>query len=153
MNGRILAFNKTLPDVVRTLWTTAKRPDRLNSSVPPTRLTQQHRSEAKGKFRTAPAKPPKADHLCMGCGKVILEGRSHCAKCAISRATERLAIAARCGRVAAHSPEAITKEAETQRRHAKARSAWIESSQPAWLTAELFSGTIQPRLQKASASP
>ena len=126
--------------VARMLWTTAKRPDRLNSLMPPTRLTQRHRSEA------------KADHLCLGCGKVIREGRSHCAQCAISGATERLAIAARSGRVAAHSTEALAKEGETQRRHAKARSAWIQSSQPAWLTAELYSEKIQPLLKQTSAS-
>ena len=138
--------------VAHALWATAKRPDRLHPSVPPTRLTQRHRSEAKGKFRPTPAAPSKADHLCKGCGKVIREGRNHCAQCAISGATERLVVAARSGRVAAHSSEALKKEGETQRRHAKARSGWIRSSQPAWLTAELYSGTIQPLLQKTSAS-
>lgn len=138
--------------VAHALWASAKRPDRLHSSMPPTRLTQRHRSEAKGKFPLVQAKPPKADHLCKGCGKVIREGRSHCARCAISGATERLVVAARSGRVAAHTPEALKQEGDTQRRHAKARSAWIRSGQPAWLTTALYSGTIQPRLLDTSAS-
>jgi hypothetical protein len=54
--------------------------------------------------------------------------------------------AARIGRVAARSPEARARHAESERRHANARSSWDESSQPAWLTAKLFSHTIQPLL-------
>jgi hypothetical protein len=72
--------------------------------------------------------------------------------CAVSRATERLVDAAKIGREAAHTPEALTKEAETQRRHAKARSSWLPSSQPAWLTPELYSEKIQPRLAQMSSS-
>lgn len=60
--------------------------------------------------------------------------------------------AARLGRIAAQTPEARAKHAESGRRQALARFAWDASSQPAWLTAEFFSGTIQPQLANVSAS-
>jgi len=60
--------------------------------------------------------------------------------------------AARLGRVAGHSPEAIAREANTQRQHAKARSSWAASSQPSWLTSEIYSEKIQPRLAEVSTS-
>ena len=137
--------------VARALSATVKS-GRAGSSTPPTRLTQQRRMEAKGKIWVAAVKTPKADHVCRGCGKKILDGRTHCAKCAVSSATERLVVAARSGRIASHTPEAIAKEAQTQRRHAQARAAWTPASQPAWLTDQLYSEKIQPLLAGISSS-
>jgi len=125
--------------VARTLWKEAKS-GRTRNSSPPTRLTQQRRTEAKGKVWAV--EPPKSDHLCRGCGKTIRDARTHCAKCAVGSATERLVDAARIGRVAAQSPEARARHAESERRHAKARSSWDASSQPDWLTSE-YSQTFQ----------
>jgi CRISPR-associated endonuclease Cas1 len=137
--------------VARALWAGTKS-GRARSSVPPTRLTQQRRTESKGKIWIAGVEPPKADHLCRGCGKTITTGRIHCAKCAVSAATQRLIDAARSGRVAGHTPEAIAKEAQTQRQHAQARSAWTRASQPAWLTAQVYLQKIQPLLARMSSS-
>ncbi len=125
---------------------------RARTVAPPTRLTQQRRIEAKGQIWVAAVKTPKADHVCRGCGKKILDRRTHCAKCAVSSATERLVVAARSGRIAGHTPEAIAKEAQTQRRHAQARSAWTPASQPAWLTDRVYSEKIQPFLTGISSS-
>ncbi len=96
---------------------------RTPSKLPPTHLTQTYRREAKG---------------------VASVPRAHVAP--------RLANAARVGRVASHSPEALAKEGETQRQHARARSAWKPSMQPEWLTAEVYSDKIQPRLVGISSS-
>ena len=85
--------------------------------------------------------------LCRGCGKNIAAGRIHCAQCSIEGATERIADAARLGRLAARTPAALTKQADSQRRHANARSSWDKSSQPAWLTSEVFS----PRFRSVDA--
>jgi hypothetical protein len=137
--------------VARTLWAGAKS-GRTRNSVPPTRLTQQRRTEAKGKVWIAAVEPPKADHLCRGCGKTITNGRTNCADCAIGGATERLANAARIGRVAARSPEARAKHVASRRRHAQACSEWDASKQPAWLTSEVFSQQIQPLLAGVSTS-
>jgi CRISPR-associated endonuclease Cas1 len=122
------------------------------NSDPPTRLTQQRRTEAKGKLWIAAVAPPKADHLCRGCGKTIRAGRSHCASCAISPATQRLVDAACIGRVKAQTPEARARQADSQRRHAEGRSSWMPSSQPSWLTAEAYSTKIQPLLAAMSTS-
>jgi len=137
--------------VVRHLWSTTQK--RTSSNLPPTRLTQTHRREAKG-ITSVPAGlvVPQVENLCRCCGKAIRDGRNHCANCAINSATERLVDAARIGRAAARSPEARAKHAESERRQAKARSAWDASSQPAWLTSEVFSQRIQPLLTKVSSS-
>ena len=110
------------------------------------------RTEAKGKVWTPRVKFSKADHLCRGCGKVIKRGRRYCANCAISPATQRLVDAARMGRVSAQTPEVRARRADSQRRHAAARSSWMPSCQPSWLTVEAYSTKIQPLLASMSAS-
>jgi hypothetical protein len=50
------------------------------------------------------------------------------------------------GRVAAHSADAQARRANTQRRNALAKAAWVPSSQPAWLNEETYLGKIQPLL-------
>ena len=134
--------------VAHSLWTTTSRPGR---SPNPTRLTQQHRREAKGGLPTTVV-IPKPERVCRGCGKSIRAGRSDCGKCAVEGATKRLVEAARIGRIAGHNPEALAKEGKTQRRHAEARSSWVASSQPSWLTSEIYSEKIQPRLAEVSTS-
>ena len=65
--------------VARALWTTTARP-----KISATRLTQQHRREAKGSPPFPPEVPtPRRDNLCRGCGKIIRRGRTNCADCAI----------------------------------------------------------------------
>jgi hypothetical protein len=100
----------------------------------------------------ATIEPPKVDHFCRGCGKTISNGGSNCADCAVEGATERLASAAKLGRVAAQRPEARAKHVASRKRHAQAESAWDASSQPAWLTSELFSQKIQPKLADVATS-
>jgi CRISPR-associated endonuclease Cas1 len=136
--------------VAHTLWATTSR--KSNSSVSPTRLTQQHRREAKGGLSALTVLAPKPDRVCRGCGKTIRTGRIDCGKCAIEGATKRLAAAARIGRVEGHTLKALAKEAESQRQHAKARSSWAASSQPSWLTSEVYSEKIQPLLPHVSTS-
>ena len=137
--------------VAQALWTAAKS-GRERNSTSPTRLTQQHRTEAKGKVWTPTVKFSKADHLCRGCGKNILEGRIHCGLCAVGSATERLVDAARVGRQTANSPESQLKRANTQRQNALAQHAWKPSAQPTWLTELFYAEKIQPLLASLSAS-
>jgi CRISPR-associated endonuclease Cas1 len=133
--------------VARTLWATTTRLGKA-----PTRLTQLHRREAKGGLPLRTAEPAKPERLCRGCGKHIRTGRSDCGKCSIDGATKRLVEVARLGRIAGHSPEALAKEGKSQRQHARARAAWKVSSQPSWLTVEVYSQKIQPLLAKVSTS-
>jgi CRISPR-associated endonuclease Cas1 len=137
--------------VARQLWSTTQK--RTQSNLPPTRLTQTHRRQAKGIVSQPTAQTaPRVENLCRGCGKAIRDGRNHCGDCAVSTATERLVNAARIGRVAARSPEARARHAESERRHAEARSSWDASSQPDWLTGEFYSQTIQPLLTDVSTA-
>jgi len=131
---------------------TATKSGRERNSTPPTRLTQQHRREAKGKFWTPSVKFSKSDHLCRGCGKKILEGSIHCGQCAVSSATERFVNVARIGRQTANSSEAQLKRANTRRQNALAQHAWKSSDQPAWLTERFYAERIQPLLASLSAS-
>jgi hypothetical protein len=135
--------------VARAFWSTIRKPDAPFA----TRLTQGNKRQAKG-AQPSPDSPraPRPQTLCRGCGKNIAVGRTHCAPCSIEGATERIADAARLGRIAARTPAALTKQADSQRRHANARSSWDKSSQPAWLTAEAFTQRIQPLLATVSTS-
>ena len=116
-----------------------------------TRLTQRKKREVKGSDVPV-VRHPKPEHICSGCGKLIQDRSSHCADCAIDGATQRLALASNVGRIAARSPEARAKRIASRQRHTEAISAWDESMQPAWLTSEVFSKQIQPRLAKFATS-
>lgn len=137
--------------VAQQLWSTTRR--RSHADLPPTHLTQTHRREAK---RLSPASARHTDtrfeNLCRGCGKRIGEGGTNCAQCTIPHATNRLIQAAQLGRVAGHTPEALLKEGQTQRKHSLARSAWRPSMQPAWLTDNVYSEKVHPMLSKVSSS-
>jgi hypothetical protein len=137
--------------VVRQLWSTAQK--RTHSDLPPTRLTQDHRRGAKGIIAAARLpRRPQPQNVCRGCGKPIKDGRIHCSDCAVPTATQRLVDVARLGRLAAQTPDARKRHAESERRHAQARSSWDPASQPAWLTSDLFTQKIQPLLAKVSNS-
>ena len=135
--------------VARAFWCTIRKPDRPLA----TRLTQTNKRAAKGTLFVPPVlNSPRPQTLCRGCGKKISAGRTHCAQCSVAGATERLAAAARLGRVAAQTPKALAKQADSQRRHAIARSSWDQTSQPDWLTGEVFSKRIQPLLVNISTA-
>jgi CRISPR-associated endonuclease Cas1 len=116
-----------------------------------TRLSQRTKREVKG-GDVQEVKQTRPEHVCRECGKTIRTGRSHCARCAVQDATRRLGDAARLGREAARSPEACAKHSATRRRHAQACSAWDPSTQPAWLTEDVFLQKVQPLLVALSTS-
>jgi CRISPR-associated endonuclease Cas1 len=132
--------------VARALWTTA-----APSQVPATRLTQQHKREAKGSSPMPPDIPtPQRENLCHGCGKSIGQGAINCARCAVTVSKARLADVARVGRVTARRPEARARHAATSRRQTSACWNWDPTTQPAWLTAEYYNENIKPRIAKMS---
>jgi len=130
--------------VARTLWRTTLKPTRR--SGPATRLTQQHRRQAKGDTCTPKVGPPRPPSICRGCGVSIKSGKSYCAACGITVSREGLIEAAKLGRIAGHSPEARARQAEKQRQHAAAVKSWHPSDKPGWLTEKVFREQIQPRL-------
>ncbi len=138
--------------VAQELWSSISKPaSPLVRRLIATRLTQRNKREVKGS-EVPRVKRPKPEHVCSGCGKAIRLERKHCANCAIDSATERLVNAARIGRAAARSPEARAKHVASRQRHAQACSAWNASTQPAWLTSEVFSQQIQPQLANIPTS-
>jgi len=73
--------------VVGTLWASTSRSK--SDRIPATRLTQQHRREAKGRPSFPCIEPPRPEHVCSACGVKILSGNKLCSKCA-KRATSGL---------------------------------------------------------------
>lgn len=137
--------------IASLLWSRRRTP--TSESVWPTRLTQSRKRESRGASPEPAGKfAPEAERLCRECGKTIGAGHNHCSKCAVSSATERLINAARLGRIAGHSPQALAKKSETQRRHRLAVIAWNPASQPQWLTERFYVTRIQPRLSEVSSS-
>jgi len=137
--------------VVRQLWSRHRKPS--HETAPPTRLTQRHKREANAaQPRQRAERVPRPLTLCRDCGKEIERGRTHCAQCAVTVATERLAEAARLGRSVAHAPEARNKQGNTQRRHREAQTAWSSSAQPEWLTENFYKEKIKPLLASLSTS-
>lgn len=136
--------------VARQLWSGRKR---SHLSGPPTRLTQRYRRESQG----GPSLPragrtPQRQKLCPGCGTEIDTQSALCRECVIPELTERLKQAAKVGRIAGHTPQALAKQGSTQRQHRKAQVAWSASSQPEWLTERFYAEKIQPKLAGLSAS-
>jgi CRISPR-associated endonuclease Cas1 len=61
--------------VARTLWSRERKP--IRDFALPTRLTQRHKREAKGKSPLPPPiSLPRRENLCRGCGKVVRIGRA-----------------------------------------------------------------------------
>jgi CRISPR-associated endonuclease Cas1 len=134
--------------VAHELWSTTGKATRLRG--PATRLTQNHKREAKGSSADAPAStPPKPPRICRGCGAPIIYGKNFCSSCGVLVARNELIESAKRGRLAAQSPEAQARRTETQRRNANAQLAWEKSGQPK-LTEETYRNEIQPRLKTVS---
>jgi CRISPR-associated protein Cas1 len=112
----------------------------------PTRLTQNHRRQAKGGSPPKPKLPPRPPSVCHFCGAAIKFGRRYCPACNLTAAREGMIEAAKLGRVKGHSPEARARQAEKQRRHAAAVKSWNASDKPDWLTEQFYREKIQPRL-------
>jgi len=131
--------------VARTL--SSALPRRKDKPGPPTRLTQRHKREAKGRGPLPPPQPfPRPPAVCRICGAPVESGLSHCVPCAHIASKEALIEAAKLGRVAGHSPKARARQAEKQRQHAVALKAWNPSDRPDWLTKGVYREKIQPRL-------
>jgi len=128
--------------VARTLWL-AQNLEALQFSSS-TRLTQQRRTE-QGQNVDKLSRSSKGDHLCRGCGKTITNESTHLLiALLISDGTGNW----RCdpGRIAARSRKLVQNMCDTEK-HAKACSEWDASTQPAWLTSEVFSQQIQRYLR------
>lgn len=135
--------------VASAFWSTIRKPD----APIPTRLTQRAKREAQGgPPLPPPIRTPRRESLCPECGATIRPESRKCVCCASHEVTSNMLEAARIGRETANSPEARKKHAITARRNALAQHAWKPSDQPAWLTQQFYSETVQPRLSTMSTS-
>lgn len=132
--------------VARNLW--IAKPKVASKYRPPaTRLTQSHKREAKGAASAVDVlTPPKPPTICRTCGASIKFGRIYCASCGVTASRECLIEGAKVGRVVAHSPEVLARQAKKQHEHNTAAKAWNPSDQPEWLTEQVYREKIQPCL-------
>ena len=141
----VLAVAPFAERVVRILWQTTRKSKR--SVVPPTRLTQRHKREAKGAPSLPVERRPRPQNICQGCGSHISPRKTYCFSCGVATSTERLLDIARQGRIIATSPEVNARRAEKTRGHNFARGGWMAASQSQlWLTNEFYETKIQPLL-------
>src|SRR4029077_20163654 len=130
--------------VARTLWATTSRP-----KAPATRLTQQHRREAKGRPTLPRVEPPKPAVICRDCGKQNRRrGTRFCSQCAATATNENFD----AGRKRAQQPESLAKRSTTQRQHRQAIQTWKPSDLPAWLTRDVYVKQLQPALATVTKS-
>ena len=135
--------------VARALWQTIRRPDVSLA----TRLTQTNKREAKGcTSRLQARKPHPQPNICAGCGTSIERNSKHCANCSLKNSTASLVAGAKLGRVISLGAQAQERRKETKRLHDQARSYWLPTSLPPWLTEELYTNRVQPRLARATLS-
>jgi len=138
--------------LAQTLWSSPRR-NSVGNQILPTRLTQSREKCAQGgAAQSVERRLPHRENICRECGKAIQRGNPRCGNCRIEIATGRMADVARVGRLTAHSSQAQRKRSNTQRRNAISWHSWKASSQPAWLTEQLYSEKIQPLLAQVSGT-
>lgn len=128
----------------KTFWQgRAKR----STFIPPTRLTQTRRSEAKagnlvGRSTTLPKLAPRYPI----CGNTVTTGSEYCAKCVPAVNRENLLRQAKLGRIATHSTIAEARRAATHAKQVEALRKWSPSDLPTWLDEDTYRREVMPRL-------
>jgi CRISPR-associated endonuclease Cas1 len=131
--------------IARALWTTTKKRT-PSQELPPTRLTQQKRREARGStFSTSVQRGPRPERVCVDCGTPVNPGHERCKPCARALSTKALTEGAKMGRIMAHSANARRSRIATKRRHDAARREWMRTGQTS-ISGEVYRVQIQPRL-------
>ncbi len=134
--------------VARAFWSTIMKPDTPFA----TRLTQGNKRQAKGTAIPPLIPAPCPEKLCLGCGKSVATGSTHCAQCAVEVSRSRMLEFARKGRIAAKSPESRARVAVTQRHQALAWRKWDPADKPEWLTEQVYEDKVRPSLVNSSIS-
>lgn len=134
--------------VAREFWKTIRRPDTPFT----TRLTHDNKRAVKGSAPMSAPQAPTPQHLCAGCGKVIPRTSTHCSGCAVEGLRVRMVDVAKKGRIASRSALSRARLSETQRIQTTACHRWNPADQPKWLTEEVYTNQIQPRLANYTLS-
>lgn len=135
--------------VAEVLWSTIRRPE--GQPHPATRLTQRRRREAKSQIVALPQPPARPPRVCRSCGVGLRHG-TYCPRCATVASTENLHRVESQAWIATQRPEAQARRAATQRQQARALRAGNPSDQPAWLTEQIYTEKVQPRLANLPTS-
>ena len=137
--------------VAQQLWaSTRKRTSK--PSLLPTRLTQQRKTEGRGReFVPAIVAGPDPEKVCRACGAPALHGQL-CSKCGRDLSRNNMIEFAKVGRVAAQGPEPNEKRSQTQLKHKAEQRAWRLAEKPNWLTQDFYEKAIQPRLVRVTIS-
>jgi CRISPR-associated protein Cas1 len=135
--------------VTKLLWSSVRTGTKRIG--PPTRLTQQHRRQAKGESALLRETPPRAPKTCPVCGASPVHG-TYCEKCAVVTSAERMVEVAKAGRIAAQGASARARLTASRRRNAEKEAAWNPADQPVWLTEAVYTSEIAPRLASIPTS-
>jgi hypothetical protein len=115
-------------------------------------LTERHRQQKETSPTPATNLTFRRKKVCLGCGKRIPSRRTNCNECMKDIHAEQIVEVSRLGRVVTLGPEAQARRAATQRVNTQAVWDWNPSDNPTWLTIDLYSAKIQPRLVSLSCS-
>jgi CRISPR-associated protein Cas1 len=137
--------------LAKRLWSTVRQGQGVTRRAA-TRLTQQNRRTAKGAPPMAVQKPAAPPRLCRDCGVAVPSSEKYCADCWTRRGPERMRAVAAKGRAFAQTKEAQARRVAARRRNAAAERAWKPSDLPAWLTRDVYTEQIRPRLEEFSAA-
>ncbi|MBB5328423.1 hypothetical protein HDF14_002033 [Edaphobacter lichenicola] len=118
----------------------------------PVQLTPATRQEKKVTSNVERELSFRRANVCVSCGKKIHSRSTNCDECAKEKRPERMIEVARLGRVVTLLPEAQAKRSATQKVNTQAVWDWNPTDYPTWLTSDLYSAKIQPRLVSLSCS-
>ena len=131
--------------MARELWTTTRKRTPAQE-LPPTRLTQQRKREAKGSTYSVSVQPaPRPERVCIDCGTHVNPGHDRCKPCASVLSTKAITEGAIAGRILAHTAKARRSRIATKRRHDAARREWVQLGQTS-ISEEEYRSRIQPLL-------
>jgi len=132
--------------VAQALWNSSRRVANKTKAVP-TRLTQRHRSEGRGREVTLVVNLPRLRKICEVCGAEGVKNR-YCRSCAIEVARDTMAQVALIGHSKPKTPAVKARISKTLSDHAVANSWWSPSSLPEWLNEKFYVQKIQPQLRR-----
>jgi CRISPR-associated endonuclease Cas1 len=119
------------------------------STLLPTRLTQERRSQAKGGnlVATVPVIPETQPRFPI-CGAALTTGSAYCVNCVPLVNRENLLEQEKLGRIATHSATAEARRSATQSKQAQALRKWKASDLPTWLDEDVYRQDILPLLSR-----
>lgn len=138
--------------VSKQLWSTTRK--RSNTELPPTRLTQNKKREAKNRpCQIEIIAAPLTQKLCRNCGRTLSKGGERlCVTCARLGLPEHMRSVAEKGRLTAQSPSAQVSRSDTQKRNWSQIRQWKQSGNSGSISEESYKEEILPQLANCKTS-